>query len=108
MVVKVELNASLASDKSVWEKGDIYECKLPEARRLIARGLAKELPESPLPVATAEEKEVASHVLCHTKGAIPGVRSRKGRGTAKGNWAEYLPGPMPVRTKKAIKVSDLD
>jgi hypothetical protein len=57
--VKVKAMCSFASPGWSCEKGETVEVPLADARRMISRGLAQELKDSPLPKPTREEAEAA-------------------------------------------------
>ncbi len=64
--VKVQAQCSFASPGWVCEKGDVIEVPLSDARRMIARAMARELPEHPLPKATPAEAEAARTIEVET------------------------------------------
>jgi hypothetical protein len=91
VLVRVEALQSMAGTQWSCDKGDEVEVPLPTARRLIARGVARELKYCPLPTATADELAAAKVTHVRTIGAKPGSRLKHGK--AKKNRCQYEPIP---------------
>jgi len=93
-MIRVKLKASLANPQSCWERNDEIEVPVPEARRLIYRGIAEALPSCPLPPATPAEEAAARTTAVRTVGAkFDKSGTLRKRGRSKGNWCEVEPIP---------------
>ena len=102
-MVKVEALAALASPGWHCERGDVIDVPLADARRLIQRGLAKEIKEHPLPRASAADLAAARVLDVETAERFTdpdnqletGVRVRP-RGSGPKSKAPSKPGRVPA------------